>query len=162
MARATDWLDTIFNVNLANGSQNIEDLTQESIRNDMIGYTILRWIVHITTFPATPGVEVGEQQLSYAIGMVERDAKVASAVPDANIDTEYPGRGWLLRDVAMVHNNTSGALPVYPPYEARFDIRAKRKFENTVPVMIANNTNLQGTTFGVRYVGVVRLLLLTR
>ncbi len=157
--RKTDWFDTIFSQDMANGSQNIQRLTPTGFSP---GHTLTRMLISFSFVPNPLGVATGIQRLDFGIGIASEDAFVAGAVPDANAPLEFPPRGWVLRDEVIVNSRLDGAngQDSTPVIRLTYDIRAQRMLDNGVLYVATNNVAGGGTAFTVAHFGFVRILML--
>ena len=158
MARRTAWQDTIVDEHqTATSVQNSLQMMSTLDREEKRGNTITRLIGELGLYSTTVAGAWGVQKYDIGFAMLDDDAFAAAALPDPNIATDYPPRGWLFRTRCVVAQNGTGA-PVVT--RCVFDIRAQRKMDNAVLVMIVNNVNTAGTSFTIENTGIVRALLL--
>ena len=157
--RSTTWFDTRFNFDVATGSQATLRITPTG--DDLEGFTIARIRATMIWYPSTPLAVSGVQEVSFGIGMASEEAFTAGSLPDPVTDIDYPERGWIVKDTALVVDellSTGAGIP--PPLRLVYDLRAQRKIDKGMAYWIANNAAIQGSTFNVRMFGLIRLLCL--
>ena len=155
MPRPTDWVDTTVNLEISTGNQSVTSLITGLSPSDMWGVTVIRTIIMLSAFSNTVAGAFGCQQLDLGIGIASQEAFAAGVLPDPNISTDKPPRGWMWRVEKVVSQNGAGA-PIVTELEA--DIRGARKVENGEVYLIGFNTALLGTTFQVNVRGLIRQL----
>ena len=124
------------------------------------GLTLLRTIVgcHIGALIHDSGE--GVQIVDLGIGVASQDAVAAQALPDPNVATDYPPRGWVWRARYLTYGFTAGAEDIFTNRVDK-DIRARRRLDNGDAYIIVNNSAEQGPvahTIGVT--GLIRQLWL--
>ena len=124
--RQTDWIDTIVAVNVASGSQLLQRLTPSGFSP---GVTLTRTLLTLELQAQIPGGASGRQNVHWGIGIAAEDAFNANAVPDPQIDSEYPPRGWAVRDFTLVNQETLANGPI-SPRRVVYDLRGQRKLDN--------------------------------
>ena len=156
MPRPTDWIDTIIAFSaLAGGSEGSQSLMTGVAPVNMRGMTLIRTILRLGLFSTTVAGAWGVQGMHMAIGVASQEAFAAGILPDPDVATDKPPRGWVWRSSVVV--TQSGATgPITQTIEA--DIRGARKIENGELYIIARNADLGGTTFTVLVSGIVRTL----
>ena len=154
--RQTTWFDQMFNSDVATGLQALQRLTPSG--ENLEGFTAIRLLLTLILHPSTPAAVSGSQRVDFGIGVSSEEAFTlgVNALPNAEVETEFPERGWLLRDSQMVTDEAGGFLPLRLTY----DLRSQRKIENGVLYFIATSTPIEGTTFNVRMLGIARVLCL--
>ena len=161
MPRNRAWADRVLNVNLISGaaSQNFNLLADAPTVDTL---TAVRVILHLTCFPEIGDHPDGIQAIHMGVGVASLEAFNVNALPDPNISTEYPARGWLWVDTGAVYQDISTApLNRYWIAEFKMDVRAMRKIDKGI-LFLAMVTDLQaGLSFDLRIVGRTRVLCLT-
>ena len=142
---------------VASGSQGILQMILTLTADENRGATITRLIAEFALSSTTVAGAWGKQLVDLGLAMIERDAFSAAAVPDPDVSTDEPGRGWLYRTRCVVAQNGTGAPVLFP---CKFDIRSQRKLDSAVLVLIINNTASTGTNFTVEVQGILRTLIL--
>ena len=155
MPRPTDWIDSIVGFSAATSSQSQVSLMTGVAPVNMRGMTLIRTIVSVSVFSITVAGAWGIQVASIAIGVASQEAFAASILPDPNVATDKPPRGWVYRTSQVVAQNGAGA-PV--SHDLRADIRGARKIENGELYVIMTNDPVAGTTFSIRMEGLIRTL----
>ncbi len=155
MPRATDWIDTIINMDISNAGGDINSLMTGVAPVNMRGMTVIRTIIALSLYSATVAGAWGVQSVNLAIGVASQEAFAAGILPDPRTATDKPPRGWVYRSHVGVAQNGVGTLITR---ELSADIRGARKIENGELYLIANSDSLVGTTFAVRVDGLIRTL----
>ena len=100
----------------------------------------------------------GSQLVSIGIGIASQEAfAIAGGLPDPQIDTDFPTRGWVWR----ARYRTFGFAADQPTIFTRridLDIRAQRKLENGESYLSMHNADVEGVSSTVRLTGLVRQL----
>ena len=154
--RPTDWMDTLVDVGVAVNSQAIVGLSTALVPADSARATVIRTILQLNMHSNTVAGAFGIQMIDMAIGIASQEAFLASVLPDPNVSTDKPARGWLWRTRQVVTQNGAEA-PIGRDIEA--DIRGARKIENGELYLIINSTGLVGTNFTTAVTGLVRTLI---
>jgi len=156
--RGRSWSDTLFNVLLVSGAAQINsDLLANAPVADTL--TVVRLVVDLQGYVQTTISTVGSQSLDVGIGVSSLEAFGVNALPDVNVDDEYPPRGWLYinRKVAIRYAIDS------PTVTARHqvDLRAMRRIDKGKLFVSMSTTAIDGTSQAVRVTGRIRALCLT-
>jgi len=161
-SRPVAWGDKIINKTItANAASDNQDLLLRLTDSDTI--TVTRIIGDIAVVPESPLEAVdGVLAVDMAIGVAAAEAFSVNALPDANVDTEQPARGWLyiVRKTIYI---AVGAGPVdrYMLPSWHFDVRAARKVDRGILYVSLSTTTLAGASFTTRWVGRIRALCMT-
>jgi len=156
MPRPTDWIDTIISLTLAPmGGSAIQSLMTGVAPVNMRGMTLIRTIISLSLVSQTVAGAWGVQRANLGIGVADQDAFAAGALPDPDVATDKPARGWVWRSYAGVAQNGSGAPVIYT---LTADIRGARKIENGELYIAGVNTDSLGTAFTVFVGGLIRTL----
>ena len=121
------------------------------------GLTVVRTIVSLSMVPPFAASD-GNMQSDIGIGVVSQEGFVSSVVPDPNVALDRPPRGWVYRDHRVVVGAAS--MVTYTALYVMADIRGARKVDNGELVFIQTADDLDGTTFSVRTVGLIRCVFL--
>jgi len=157
--RRTQWIDTNVNVNVSEGAAGVPaDLDGNLSVADSQGLTLTRMIIDLSTSSATVAGAWGIQRLAIGMGMASREAFTASVLPSPESPTEEPARGWVWRTNVLVGQNGTGGAVLGPRIMA--DVRAQRRLDSGRFFIKLNNTDILGTGFDVRVVGMIRSLFL--
>ena len=157
-ARKTTWFDTEFNFDTASAGQAVKRLTPSSVIGGTVigeGLTSVRLLLTLELHPSIPEVVNSEQLVSFGVGLASEEAFGAQILPDPKTVTDFPPRGWVIRDQALVADRAGDARAVV---RLIYDIRAMRKIDNFVMYLIMDNEPIRGTAFTVRMIGLVRVL----
>jgi len=162
MARENVWFDTVLNdTSLAASAQEQVQLLPPNFDQfeQYKGMTLIRVLGKITITPVTPSGALGTQLVSAGIGIIGVEALTAggAAVPSPEVADERPSTGWMWRE-QIVSQDAAGdpASMTWPQFD--FDIRTGRKLMYGIPTWVISNFDVVGTSFAVRYVGIVRAL----
>ena len=157
MARRADWADSEVNSVVASGAQLVGSLMGGISTEGSRGMTVVRTILTLSIIPPV-AVSDGHQRMSMGIGVISQEGFGAGVVPDANSVLDRPPRGWLWREQLVCVGAAS--MVSHAPAVFRADIRGKRKVDNGELVIIIDNDPIDGTAFGVRVVGMIRIVFL--
>ena len=155
--RLTSWDDTLFNNNLVDENQDIQELMTNVSDSEKRGCTLIRMLVHMQYLAGIPGVVSGVSLVTFGVALVSDDAFTASIVPDTEQATDFPVLGWVFRDRVSVVDETLATGPI-APVDVRLDLRAQRKLDRSSLVWIAIAQGRDGTAFIVQQTGIVRCL----
>ncbi len=156
-ARSTRWETDFMGVTM--GAPTLLSFTLVGLlsENELRGNTLTRTIGRIQMMANVPSLTTGTLEIDAGIGIIERDALTAGALPDPSIAADAPGRGWVWRD-KMVVRDSEDTLNEGVVSEFKFDVRGQRKMYNATLVLILESTVLSGVTFTMRVSGIVRTL----
>ena len=158
MRRGTAWDDKLVNFSVANGSATSAiELVTNVADNEKRGCTLVRLLLDLYLWPATPGNVSGRQNYDLGVALISDDARLASAFPDPDDAADYPVSGWLWRTRVLVIDETLATGPI-PPGRVKEDIRAQRKLDRSSVMLINNNTLVEGNPFTVQVTGIIRVL----
>ncbi len=161
MARPRAWADLIFNAVIPSGSNMVAlDILFDLGVARLDTITVVRLVGALHIIPNSFGTgPLGAQRVDIGIGVASAPA-FPTAVPQPDISTEYPPRGWLYitnKWMAMP-GEVSGKI-MWPDWE--FDIRTMRKLDKGILYVAAGNNNVSGTAESVVLGGRIRALCLT-
>ena len=163
MARPLAWADTLLAVSITAASgMSALDLLADLAAADV--KTVMRLVGHLTVTSVAEGTTASAVQgIDLAIGVAAKEAFDGAVLPDANVSSDVPARGWLWRDrMTCLRYNGSGTVEDWHYPEVRFDIRSGRKVDRGVLFLTAFNSNLVGgTPFTILLSGIVRALCAT-
>ncbi len=157
MARVTDWIDTLFQLQPTSGGQAFISLVTGAAPINMRGVTLIRTIISIGIASQSIAGAYGVQAADLAIGVASQESFAAGSLPDPQTATDKPPYGWVWRTRKIVAQNGAGS-PIVVVIDA--DIRGARKIQNGEVYLIVNNTAIVGTAFTMEVTGIVRLLTL--
>ena len=155
MPRPTDWIDTLVQIETSAGACAQDSLMTGVAPVNMRGMTVIRTIVALSLFSNTVAGAWGCMRVNLGIGIASQEAFAAGVIPDPNVATDKPARGWLWRSQQMVSQNGAGSPVVF---DVVADIRGARKVENGEVYLTVCNTAYVGTQFQVNAVGLIRQL----
>ncbi len=156
--RRGTWADRLINILLVSGVQStpldlLVDLT------DSENVTVDRMIVHLSIVPSDESTnEQGNQRIDVGIGVVSSEAFAVATLPDPVQSGDYPIRGWLYRDsyAYMRQNSSTFGVEDYMYPTVRADLRASRRVEKGVLMVVFDNLNSFGSAMSVRVLGIIR------
>ncbi len=155
------WIDTPMDLAVVVGTPAVLSLmtgvSATQTRFDQM--TLLRTIIGIDIAHAVHDSGEGSQRVSVGIAVASQEAFAAAALPDTEIGTDFPTRGWVWRALYRVWGFAADQPAVFTR-RVDLDIRAMRKLENGESYITAANVNQEGTTGTVNIVGMVRQLWL--
>jgi len=155
MARRTAWHDTIVAQTPASGAQVFFSLMTAVNAEEARGLTLIRTLVRVSLLSNTTAGAWGSQIVDMGIGVASRDALAAGALPDPNIATDEPPRGWVYRTRETPIQNGVGTNWVT---RVEADIRSARRIDGGDLFFVGNNSVFMGTAFAVEIRGLVRCL----
>ena len=155
MARPTDWIDTRVAFQVAQAAQGLQSLMTGVAPVNMRGMTLIRTIISLGVFSTTTAGAWGVQAVDFGIGVASQEAFAAGVVPDPDVPTDKPPRGWVWRTAKNVAQNGSSTEVVT---HLMADIRGARKIENGELYIAVDNNNVQGTSFEIDVQGLIRTL----
>ena len=157
MARRALWTDTLVAETGAAGSQDVVSLMGPLDGAARQGLTVVRTIISLQFIPPA-AVSDGHMHINMGIGVVSQEGFVSSVVPDPNVATDRPPRGWLWRDHRVVAG--AAAMVSYSVATLSSDVRGARKVDDGELVLVLNVDDIDGTTFAVSTFGLIRCVLL--
>ena len=155
--RMTAWDDEIINFDTATGSRASFLLMQNVADPEKRGCTLIRVIMGLTLAASSPGSVSGQQKVSCGLFLVSDDAFVASAIPDVDVAADYPMGGYMWRSQYLVQDETLATGPI-APVRIDLDLHAARKVDRASVTMTWTNEPVEGSTFSVRTLGIIRCL----
>ena len=157
----TFWIDTLVNETIAVASEAVVSLItgigSAQSRGDQM--TLLRTILGIDIAAAVHDSGEGSSIVTYGIGVTSQEAFAAGIVPDPEVQTDFPTRGWVIREQYRVFSFEAGVADVHVRRIEK-DIRARRKLENGESYIVIENTGLDGAPQPIIFLGLVRQLWL--
>ena len=160
--RGRAWADTLIDLDLvaANAQLNF-DLLANAPTVDTL--TAIRLIVRLDTYPQ-PNTNVnGIARVHVGVGVTSLEAFGVNAVPDVDVDNEYPPRGWIYVETAgcYVNNDSATGESTIIPASFRADIRSMRRVDKGKLFMAIGSNDVTGVPGTLTVVGRVRVLCLT-
>ena len=159
MARTPYWADNLINqVQGASGGSDTEDLFPALSRDERRGITVVRMLIDLAVTPETLSGVVASQISFMGIGVASFEAFGVDAVPDPDVETDRPARGWLWRTSLVVLDDPD---TIVQPMRVQADVRSKRRVDDGVLFLRMINTDRTGITpFSIQVTGIVRVLYL--
>ncbi len=157
----TSWEDTLINADTASGAQSLQTLVSSFSNEEMrlAGMTLMRTIIGLDVAYTVHDAGEGSQLVDLGIGVTSQEAFAAASVPDPNVATDHPTRGWVFRARGRVFGFAADQAAVYD-WRLDRDIRSRRKLENGECYLVTNNTAVEGAASTIRVIGLIRLLWL--
>jgi len=156
----TLWLDTHMSEDAAGaGGQFIKQLTAEflvgTLRSSRM--TLLRTIVGLDLGMAVRDAGEGDAALDIGIGITAPEN--ITNVPDPNVSTDHPTRGWIWRARYRVYGVAVDDQNVRTT-RIDLDLRSRRKLDNGFCYCVGVNTDNQGVSQPIKVMGLIRQLWL--
>ena len=153
------WIDTAANLTLANNASGNRSLMTgvSSTQTRFDSMTLIRTIIGIDVAYAVHDSGEGSQEVSLGIGVTSQEAFAAGSLPDPEIDTDFPARGWVWRARYRVFGFAADQPAVYLR-RVEVDLRSQRKLENGECYLIGHNGPVDGVATTVQVSGMVRQL----
>ena len=155
----TIWIDKLPNLVVASGAQGAFSLsptiTQTQLRLERL--TLIRLIIGIDIMPSIRDSGEGDTLVSLGIGVFSDEATQAGVFADPTVETDHPARGWPWRGRYRVYAVAADDQNV-SRVRVDVDIRAARKLENGVLMMVVNNDPSQGVATPITMTGIIRSL----
>ena len=146
---------TAFNINAADSQQVL--LCENVADPEKRGCTLIRTLLHLWVLSNNPGSTEGSMHVIFGIALASDDAFVGGALPDVEVDADYPVGGWLYRDSVLVTDMVANASMLRAT-ELRADLRNQRKLERSSIYLEVANVLANGNSFVVRVSGIIRCL----
>ncbi len=157
----TIWIDTILNFDVANTSQVLTSLMTgvSSTQTRFDRMTLTRTIVGIDIANTVHDSGEGSQQVALGIGITSQESFAAGTVPEPQVASDFPARGWVWRALYRVYGFAADQPAVF---NARIDknIKAQRKLENGEAYLVVDNNAIEGVAAVIRVHGLIRQLWL--
>ena len=159
MARNPYWEDTIFSEAVVDNGDNLVSLVGGLSEDERRGMTIVRTLISLYGSPSVTSGVVGSMSLMAGIGVVNQQAFSAGtgSLPDPEINSERPPRGWIWKDAMGIMDDATTAQPLSV---VKADIRSKRKVDAGIAYLHLANASRTGTDFTIRVTGLIRILYL--
>ncbi len=156
MAREGFWIDTSFAVDVASGAENLTSLMSGvSATQSRRGWTMVRTIIGIDIAHTVHDSGEGSQTVHMGIGVTSQEAFASGSVPDPDVATDHPTRGWVIRAAYRCWGFAADQAQ-YNVRRVDKDIRAKRKLDNGEMYAVFKNLPNEGTAAGIRLNGWIR------
>ncbi len=159
MPRNPYWEDTVVGQTITDNGDALISLVGGLSEDERRGMTVARTIVELALSPVTTSGVVGSMVAMMAIGVANAQAFTAGAgsLPDPQINSERPPRGWLFKTQCAILDD---ATTVAPLTMCRGDFRGKRKIDAGILYLHVTNSSRTGTDFTIFVSGLVRVLYL--
>ena len=155
--RTTAWDDqTITSLTASSGASQEVLLIENVADSEKRGCTLVRTLVRLTAMPSSITSVNGIQLVHFGIGLTSDDAFAAGALPDVEIDDDYPVAGWVWRDSVYVRDSTVASAGQIVRLEA--ELQSQRRLDRSSVFLTFSNVPVQGTPFAVSVGGIVRML----
>jgi len=155
----TIWIDTSLSDNIATGAEFEKSLMTNisSAASGLAQMTLLRTIIGIDISYATHDAGEGSQRLSIGIGVASQEAFAAAALPDPEVMSDFPTKGWVWRAAYRIWGFAADQPTIFTR-RVDLDIRAKRKLDKGEAYINAFNAAQEGVTAVVNLTGIIRQL----
>ena len=154
--RSTRWIDTLVSEAVPNNAVDNQTLLGALGSDDIPGLTIIRTLVRLTIVPETDPNVLSSMRVIVGAGIITGDAFAAGALPDVNIDTDYPINGWMFKEVAVLQSSPG----IERPSEIVGDYRSQRKLSAQTECFLSiRNDTVVGSAQTIRIIGLVRMLV---
>ncbi len=155
------WVDTNVNFAVASGgSGEISLMTGVSATDTRLAQmTLLRTIIGLDVGHSVHDSGEGSQRVALGIGVASQEAFAAATLPDPEVATDFPTRGWVWRAEYRIFGFAADQPTIFTR-RIDLDIRAMRKLENGEAFMNARNQPEEGATGSVKILGYIRQLWL--
>ena len=139
------------------GGNGLQLLLCENVADpEKRGCTLIRTIIGLSFLANSPGSVTGRVVVTFAIALASDDAFSAGALPDPEVDDDFPIGGWLYRTRFPVMDGVGEPVPTVHRIDA--DIRAGRKLDRSTIYMDMHSSSEFGSSFTVAINGMVRCL----
>ena len=155
---STFWVDTLISNTLAADAQDVFSLMTGVSTAETRNWTLLRTIILLDLAATVHDASEGDSRVDIGIGITSQEAFAAGVVPDPNVGTDKPTRGWIFRGRYRYYQFAAGVNDVYSVHVDK-DIRSRRKLENGEAYLNWVNTSINGVAVA-RLVGLIRMLWL--
>jgi len=158
------WIDTGATLAVANASTDAFSLmtgltTTESRLAQM---TLLRTIIGINLGYSVHDSGEGSQLVSVGIGITSNEAfATAGALPDPEVDLDFPARGWVWRGRYRVFGFAADQPAIFTQ-RVDLDMRSQRKLESGLAYLIVRNEAVEGVATTIQMTGLIRQLWLVK
>jgi len=164
MARPRAWADLIWSAEIADGGNMAPlNVLADLGASPLDTITVTRLVGDIYVVPTLPIIALDySQRIDVGIGVATESAFDigVTAVPQPDISTEYPARGWLyVVTMWLFKINSTTHDDMYA--HAHFDIRTMRKVDKGILYVAAGNNPVQVGGEEIRVGGRIRALCLT-
>ena len=153
------WIDTLPNMTVPTAATSTRSLVQDVDITRFQRMTLTRTVIGLDVARITHDSGEGSDQVFLGIGVVSEDAfaTLGGAIPDPFDMNAFPIKGWVWRAAYRTYGFAADQPAVFNQ-RIDLDIRAQRKLENGVAVIIATNTAFEGSSSVITVSGIVRQL----
>ena len=153
----TAWDDQLLSsFTLTSGVTATSILTENVADPEKRGCTIQRVIVGLDFSPNLPNAVNGASTISMGIGLTSDDAFAAAALPDPEVDADFPVSGWLYRNRVLITDTVTGGN--WRSIRVDQDLRVARKMDRSTVFMSFRAEQMSGAAFNVHVSGLIRVL----
>ena len=155
------WIDTLVNNDVTIATPDSKSLMTgiAAINTRVAQMTLLRTLIGLDIGRTVHDSGEGSERVAIGIGIASQEAFAADTLPDPEVETDFPTRGWVWR----AHYRVFGFATDQPTIFTRridLDLRSMRKLENGEAFINFSLTALEGTNAPVRLLGLIRQLWL--
>jgi len=157
------WIDTDVELAIATGLQNSKSLMTNigSAQSRLEQMTLLRTIVGLDIAYTVHDSGEGSQRASIGLGITSQEAFAAGSLPDPEVDSDFPTRGWIWRARYRIWGFAADQPAVFTR-RVDLDLRSQRKLDNGESFVIIQNAALEGVATALTVTGLIRQLWLVR
>ena len=119
--------------------------------------TLLRTVIGIDIGRLVHDSGEGSELISIGIGVASQESFAAVVLPDPDVDTDFPTRGWIWCARYRTYGFAADQPAVYNT-RVDLDLRSQRKLENGEAYIIGTNELVNGVTSAVQVTGLIRQL----
>ena len=153
--RRTVWANTHVSVSIPNAGESLFSLHAQ-VLSENFDLTVVRTLISLDILEGVTAAVVGIQAVYMGIGIASQESFNASVVPNPQIITESPARGWLWKAMRLVQGTQT--LNSYRIVHIEYDIAAQRKLDKGEMYMVIENNAFDGVAGAVRVHGEIRTL----
>ncbi len=155
------WIDARINSAIGSGSQAALDLTAQFTGEEtrLAQMTLMRTVMRLDIAYTVHDSGEGSQRVALGLGVESQEAFAAGVHPDPDTVGDFPTRGWIYRGVWRVFGFAADQ-PAVDVARVDLDLRSRRKLENGLSFLVADNNPQEGVGVTVQLVGVIRQLWL--
>ncbi len=154
----TFWIDTVMNDSVTEATQELKSLMSgvSSVDQRIGSWTLLRTIIGLDLGYLVHDSGEGSQVISCGIGVASQEAVIAT-VPDPQVATDFPVRGWIWRAQYRIFGFAADDPAVFTR-RIDLDIRSRRKLDNGEAFFVADLESIEGAASTAQVVGMIRQL----
>jgi hypothetical protein len=161
--RRSLWVDTVFLVLVATGTQSYVDLMGSLLETEtrLSRLTLVRTIIGIDIANNVHDSGEGSQQAGMGVFVISREAALAgvASLPHPNVAADFPTLPWVYRAFYRIFGFAADDPTIFTR-RVDLDIRSQRKVDNGELGIVLSNDAFEGATALVSFTGIIRCLFL--